>query len=290
MDFIRALTFITEDERWKEKIAMGTAVALISGMLVVVLIGILGIFIMMGYSLRLMENVKRGDQKPLPEWDRWGEDLTRGFKLFIVTAVWMLPALLVALPVVFGSIVAGADSDVVSMFGASVVMLGMCLSFLYGIFVYLVTPAFTVRLMDQEKISDGLRVTDVWEWTRANLGDVIMFLVAFIVASMVISTVGSIAGMVLCFVGLIVTVPLASLVTMLYQYHLMGQLAYKARTGQPYPPRVLVPAPAAAYSAPMGVQPMPETPVTPPPAATAAPDMPPAAPDTTTPGAEEQQG
>lgn len=267
MDFIRALTFITEDERWKEKIAMGTVVALVSGMLTVVLVGFLGIFIIMGYSLRLMQNVQRGDQRPLPEWDQWSEDLSRGFKLFVVTLVWSLPAVLVALPVLFGSVLAAADSDVASVFGASVIMLGMCLSFLYGIFIYLVMPAFTVRFAEAEQISDGLRVSEVWEWTRVRLGDVIMFLVAFIVASMVISTVGSIAGMVLCFVGLIVTIPLATLLTWLYQYHLMGQLAYKARTGQPYPPRVLTPAPAAAYSAYADAQYAP---------AAAAPQAPPA--------------
>ncbi|MBP6440619.1 MAG: hypothetical protein KA259_03355, partial [Caldilineaceae bacterium] len=100
------------------------------------------------------------------------------------------------------------------------------------------------------------------EWTRVRLGDVIMFLVAFIVASMVISTVGSIAGMVLCFVGLIVTIPLATLLTSLYQYHLMGQLAYKAQTGQPYPPRVMMPAPAAAYGSYTG-EPVAPTPAQP---------------------------
>ncbi len=264
MDFIRALTFITEDERWKEKIAMGTVVALISGMLTVVLVGVLGIFIIMGYSLRLMQNVQRGDPKPLPEWDQWSEDLTRGFKLFIVTLVWSLPAVLVSLPVIFGSILASTDSDVAAVFGVSVIMLGACLSMLYAIFLYLVTPAFTVQFAEREQISDGLRVSDVWAWTRVRLGDVIMFLVAFIVASMVISTVGSIAGMVLCFVGLIVTIPLATLLTALYQYHLMGQLAYKARTGQPYPPRVVMPPPAAAYDTYAGMtagQPGPAAPV-----------------------------
>ena len=248
MDYVRALTFITEDPRWKEKIAVGTVVALISGMLTVVLVGILGIFIIMGYSLRLMQNVQRGDPQPLPEWDQWGEDLTRGFKLFLVTLVWSLPALLVSLPIVLGGILTDTGSDFATVLGASAIMLGACLSMLYGIFLYLVTPAFTVLFSEREQISDGLRVSDVWTWTRTRLGDVIMFLVAFVVASLVISTVGSIAGMVLCLVGLIVTIPLATLLTALYQYHLMGQLAYKARTGQPYPARVY--APAAAYGAP----------------------------------------
>lgn len=282
MDFIRALTFITEDERWKEKIAIGTVVALISGMLMSVLIGVLGIFIMMGYTVRLLQNVQRGEQQPLPEWDQWSEDLSRGFKLFVVTFVWSLPAVLVSLPVLFGGIIASADSDVASMFGVSVVLLGMCLAFLYGIFIYLVMPAFTVRFAEHEQISDGLRVSEVWEWTRVRLGDVIMFLVAFIVASLVIGTVGAIAGTVLCIIGLIVTIPLSSLLTMLYQYHLMGQLAYKARTGQPYPARALPPAPMASYGAYPGAQ------AAPPPVPPAAPVQPPAQDARTPAGGDEQ--
>ena len=80
MDIGKALTFVTEDPRWKEKIAIGTAVILISGLLSVILIGILGYFIVAGYTVRLLQNVRDGKSAPLPEWDEWAEDLTRGFR------------------------------------------------------------------------------------------------------------------------------------------------------------------------------------------------------------------
>ena len=38
MDYGKALTFITEDERWKEKIAIGVGVVLLSSVLTIVLI------------------------------------------------------------------------------------------------------------------------------------------------------------------------------------------------------------------------------------------------------------
>ena len=78
---------------------------------------------------------------------------------------------------------------------------------------------------------------------------------------------------ILCIVGLIVTIPLGMLATYLYQYHLIGQLAYKERTGQPYyvPAAPIMPA-APAYQAPA-------QPVAPPPAPPPVPPADPAPPD-----------
>ena len=130
--------------------------------------------------------------------------------------------------------------------------LGNCLLILYGIFYALVTPGFTVWFARTEQISDGLKLTEVWEWTRRNLGTVVLIMIAYIIASIVISTVASIVGTILCIVGLIVTIPLGTLATYLYQYHLIGQLAYKDRTGTPYyvPPAPVAPAAPAAICPP----------------------------------------
>ena len=238
MDYAKALTFLWEDPRWKEKVAIGTGVMLVSGLLMPVLIGFVGILIVMGYCVRVLQNVRDGNQYPLPEWDQWSEDLARGFKLAVVAVVWALPALLLSLPVVLGGVMMGAGDDNGSGFltaiGGLTFGLGNCLIFLYGIFYALVTPGFTVWFARTEQISEGLKLTDVWEWTRRNLGTVVLVMIAYIIASIVISTVASIVGTILCIVGLIVTIPLGTLATYLYQYHLIGQLAYKDRTGTPY--------------------------------------------------------
>ena len=114
-----------------------------------------------------------------------------------------------------------------------------------------------------------MKLTDVWEWTRRNLGSVVLVMIAYLIASIVISTVASIVGTILCIVGLIVTIPLGMLATYLYQYHLIGQLAYKDRTGTPY----FVPAAPAAY-APPPAAPAPAPPPVEPPAAPVQPDAP----------------
>ena len=98
MDIGRALTYFSEDERWVEKTAIGTGLLLISSLLLVALIGVLGYFILFGYLVRLLQNVRDDVHPVLPEWDRWGDDLVRGVKLVCVYVVWALPILLVSVP------------------------------------------------------------------------------------------------------------------------------------------------------------------------------------------------
>lgn len=273
MDYAKALTYLWEDPRWKEKLTIGTAVMLLSMILMPVLIGLVGIFIVMGYGVRVLQNVRDGNQYPLPEWDQWGEDLTRGFKLFVVSLVWALPGLLLSIPILFGGIMMGAGEDngagFFSAIGALSFGVGYCLVFLFGIFYTLVTPGFTVWFARNEQISEGFKLTEVWQWTRRNLGSVIIVVIAYLVASFVITTVASVVGMILCLIGLIVTVPLGMLATYLYQYHLMGQLAYKDRMGAPYyvPPQppVAPASPAAPITPAAPVAPVePATQVEPP--------------------------
>lgn len=281
MDYAKALTFLWEDPRWKEKLAIGTGVVLVSMILMPVLIGIVGILIVMGYGVRVLQNVRDGNQYPLPEWDQWSEDLARGFKLGVVSLVWALPAVLLSLPIVLGGVMMGAGEEngagFLTAVGGLTFGLGNCLAMLFAIFYTLVTPGFTVWFARSEQISDGLKLTEIWEWTRRNLGTVVLIAIAYIIASIIISTVASIVGVVLCIVGLVVTIPLGTLATYLYQYHLIGQLAYKDRTGAPYyvppasvAPAPMSPAPSAAYAAPP-----PVTPAAPPaPAAPETPDAP----------------
>ena len=267
MDYAKALTFLWEDPRWKEKLTIGTVVMLLSMALSPVLIGLVGILIVLGYGVRLMQNVRDGNQFPLPEWDRWSDDLSRGFKLFVVSLVWVLPALLLSIPIVMGGVMMGFGDENGSGFltgvGGLTFGLGYCLVILFSIFYTLVTPGFTVWFARNEQISDGLKLTEVWEWTRRNLGSVILVMIAYLVASFIITTVASLVGVLLCIVGLIVTVPLGTLATYLYQYHLIGQLAYKDRTGTAYYTPAAPVAPVAPYTSATPA-PAPDAPVTPP--------------------------
>ncbi|MBK8797433.1 MAG: hypothetical protein IPM07_14260 [Anaerolineales bacterium] len=87
-------------------------------------------------------------------------------------------------------------------------------------------------------------------------------MLAYLVASFVIGTVAGIVGVLLCLVGLIITLPLATFVTYVYQFNLLGQIAFKDSTGRSYyQPPMMTPAPPVA---PAPSAPPVEPPVAPP--------------------------
>jgi hypothetical protein len=224
MDIGRGLTFITEDPRWKEKIAIGTGVMLVSTLLSMVFIGVIGILLVMGYGVRLLQNVRDGHTYPLPEWDQWSEDLIRGAKLVVVLLVYALPSILISIPLALGS--AMADGRGAAEFvGTTLAICSGCLLALYSIFLYLIMPGFTIAYARDETISSGLQIREIWQWTQANIGQVVIVTLVVLVANIVIYLAALITGFLLICIGLIVTIPLGALVILLFQYHLYGQLA-----------------------------------------------------------------
>ena len=232
MDIGRALTYFSEDDRWVEKTAIGTGLLLISTLLLVALIGVLGYFILFGYLVRLLQNVRDDVHPVLPEWDRWGDDLVRGVKLACVYLVWALPIFFASVPMfIIGAVISEnvpyGDEDI----GAIFILCSLCLQFLVGIVFLVFQPGFTIAFARNETIKDGLQVSEIWDWTRHNIGNVAIVAILTVIASMIITTVGSIVGLILCVIGAVVTVPLSQLIIYYFQSHLYGQLARVAGEG-----------------------------------------------------------
>lgn len=225
MDIAKALTFITEDARWVEKLAIGVGILVFSTLLTPMLIGLLGFFIIAGYSIRLLQNVRDGQPNPLPEWNQWSEDFVRGFKIAVVTLLWALPIAVVVVPVGIGAALADSGREAAEVFGSLIIFGGVCLSMIYGLIVTFLTPGFTIAFARDEEIRSGLQLTEIWRWTQQNLGQVVLSGVIYLAASFALSLVAMLTGVLLCGIGLIVTIPLSILATMLFQHHLYGQLA-----------------------------------------------------------------
>ncbi len=223
MDIARALTFFTEEDRWIEKTTIGTLVLLVSSLLSVVLVGVVGFFILTGYGVRLMRNVQQKTRPVLPEWDQWGEDLTRGFKLFLVMLLWSLPIIVAVIPTVFGAMLAdsGGGGEII---GGILLLCGSCVTILYALFLMLIQPGITIAFARNEQISDAFQFTAIWQWTRDQIGNVLMVAIVYVVGSLIISTVAGIVGMILCGIGLLITIPLGVVISTYFQYHLYGQL------------------------------------------------------------------
>ncbi len=231
MEISKSISFITEDPRWQQKLMIGTGVIIASTVFSFVVIGIIGFIIFAGYCLRLLQNVRDGQTYPLPEWDQWGEDLARGFKLVVATIVWSLPMIILIIPTIIGGAMTDSRSDGAQFVGAMLLICGNCLVLLYGLILAVATPGISIAIAKDEQITSGLQFREIIAWTRANIGQVLVVTLVYIAASIALSLIGSIVGTLLCLVGLIITLPLATLLTGLFQYHLYGQLAY----AHPYP-------------------------------------------------------
>ena len=225
MDIAKALTFITEDERWLEKLAIGVGIVLISSFLAPLLIGLLGFFIVAGYAIRLLQNVRDGQPRPLPEWNQWSEDFVRGLKIAIVTLIWALPLFVVVVPMGVGVALADSGREAAEIFGGLILFGSLSLTVLYGLVVALLTPGFTIAFARDEEIRSGLQLTEIWQWTQQHLGQLLLIGIVYLAASFALGITAMLAGLLLCGVGLIVTMPLSTLVIMLFQHHLYGQLA-----------------------------------------------------------------
>lgn len=254
MNIGKSFTFVFEDPRWVTKIGIGALVLIISGLLSPILIGILGYFIVAGYGLEVLRNVRRGDLFPLPEWkDRWGEWLVLGVKAAVAIFVWSLPAIVISIPMAFGF--ALMDNNSAAALGGLLAACFSCLLFVWVLIVLLATPAIYIRIAETEDLTSAFQFGRILSFTREHIGEVIIATIMYVIASLVISLVGGLVGVILCLVGLIVTVPAAQFITIMVQSHLYGQIGLGAKSWQTsIVPEEYIPEPPAApsvYDAPV---------------------------------------
>ena len=278
MNIGKSFTYIFDDPRWLNKILIGTLVLIISSLLSTILIGILGYFIIMGYALEVLRNVRRGDRYPLPEWkDRWGEWLVLGVKLTVALLVWALPAILIGLFMIVPAAMMDSNDTLATIGSLGFACLG-CLIFLWSVVVLLVSPRIYIRIAETEQISSDFQFGDILRFTREHIGDVIIVTIVYFLAAMVVSFLGSLIGALLCLIGLIITVPAAQLITMLIQSHLYAQVGIDKAVLQSWAYGLPEPQPSQAVTpvAPAPTQAV--TPVAPAPVVDMAPQVEPQPP------------
>jgi hypothetical protein len=86
------------------------------------------------------------------------------------------------------------------------------------------TPAIYARLAVSDRFAAAFELGRIWEYTRDNLGNVIIAILLVWLAGIIAFVLGTMGFMLLC-VGAMLTIPLASLWQYLVQAHLFGQIA-----------------------------------------------------------------
>lgn len=223
MDIGKSFSYIFEDKDWLSKVLIGSLIFLISLILTPILIGFLGFAILGGYGLEVLSNVRRGHDEPLPEWrDKWGEWLVLGLKLAVVLFIWALPVLVLAIPFAIGAGLAGQQGS--EAIGAILALCFGCLGILWGAVIIVAQPAIYIRLAETGSISAGLQIKDIIDFTRDNIGEVLIAIIVYLLVSTIVPLIATLVGTLLCGVGLILTVPAATVFTTLIQSHLYGQI------------------------------------------------------------------
>jgi len=224
MDIGKSFGFVFEDEKWIEKVLIGGLVGLIP---------LIGSFLVIGYVVQLIRNVRNGDSHPLPEWTEWGELLADGFKLFIVFFVWALPLIVLFMLAFIPAAMAGdaSSGDASSIAGLFATCFG-CIAFLYAIVLSLASPAILIKFAETKEIGSGFNISEILGFTKSHIGEIILV----VIVSWLVGLLASIVGTILCLIGLLFTGFWSNLVIS----HMMAQIGLNDTST----PDLLQPAPS----------------------------------------------
>jgi hypothetical protein len=199
VDFGRCFTFVIEDPDWVKKVLIGGLFTLASAVLI-------GTFFVAGYWSRVVKNVAAGAPRPLPEWDDLGGIFSDGLGIVGLYVVYFLglgiAVGLLACPfgLIFGGLAGLSHSDAGEAIATAVSGLGFVVFYglfaLLGLLLGILFPAAAVRVVFKGDLTAGFDVGAILGFLRQNLGNYLLSVVVFILASFLAQF-----GVVLCCVG-----------------------------------------------------------------------------------------
>ena len=205
MNYSRAFSYVFEDKNWLSKL-------LIAGL--ISLIPIIGQFYLLGWMVEIIRRVRAGRTDILPT-THFAYFLTLGLKAFVVCLIYSLPLIFVTgiVSVVRGN--SSYEGSSVTIVVTNYGFLGSMISLLVQIAVAFFSTYGFIKLAETDQIGACLNIKDGFNTIKENL-------TAFIIVELLSLLAGIIssAGLILCFIGIIFTMPYGTAIT----GHLLGQL------------------------------------------------------------------
>jgi hypothetical protein len=239
MDIGRAVGFVFEDEQWVSKLLLGAALSLVP---------LFGGIALTGYAIAVLRNVRAAKARPLPAWDELGQHLSDGLVFWVITLIYSVPLLILACSIAVAWILpafAGENQDltVFLVSAAGIVTVGLgCLTLLYAILVWLLTPVLRIRYAETGNLASCLRFGEVFRFLFHNIGVVL-------IAQVLVWLPGlAITGILGTIIGALVVVPIcgwavaavlglgmlpAGVWLMVFSSHLYGQIGQHSATVKP---------------------------------------------------------
>ena len=208
MDIGLAFSFPFQDKDWVKKLILAS---------VILLIPVLGIIVVLGWTLAITRNVIQGEAEPLADWSDFAGFLTLGFKGFLVSLVYALPIIVISIP--FGIFAGLVDDQSAEALIAFVSICFSCFSILYGVILAFIYPAAMGELAANDDLGAALNPARIFGLIRKAPNVYILTFLATIGAGFL-----SGLGVLLCFVGVLFTSAYAYAV----YGHLFGQAYLEA--------------------------------------------------------------
>lgn len=199
-DFARPFTHLFEDPNWARKTAVGALLSLVPILNLAVL----------GYEVRIIRNVNRGTERPLPDWDALDAYFVDGLKLAIARIVLSLPALVLFLLGLASALAAstGAQQDAPAraMWGVAGAIAGFGLGILFALGVSLLMFAVTVNYARRGALSACF---DLREPFRLVLNNPVPYVLAWLTVLLAGWAYGALASLLLMIpcVGWVLLIP-----------------------------------------------------------------------------------
>ncbi|MBI5712782.1 MAG: DUF4013 domain-containing protein [Chloroflexi bacterium] len=228
MEYGKAFTFAMEDPDWIKKLGIAAAIVFVAivGSVFLLIPTIAGLLLLSGYAVEIARRVINNEAKPLPEWTDFGNLFKNGLFLAIALFVYSLPSILLSVCAQSNSFLpamlrGNVDRDIVEMAQTVTGVLALCCScvqFIYSIFIGMLTPAVAGQVASKGTIGAAFDFKAVFGHLRAQP---VVYLLVFLITA-VAGFVLALVGMIVCGIGLFVTLPFATFVNA----HLWGQ-AYR---------------------------------------------------------------
>lgn len=206
MDIGRSISYVFQDPGWLVKVLVGGLLTLIP---------IFGWFVVLGYWIRIAQNVSNGYDVPLPEWNDFGGDFIRGIKAWVAVVVWAIPFIIIFacawIPV---TILGSSSNGAASALGVLVGFGGFAIDTIIGIAIAFITPVIVGRVVQSDSVSAAFNYNMIINDARQNPVPLLIIVGMSIVLRFVASF-----GIILCFVGYFFT----SFLSFVMLSHLYGQ-------------------------------------------------------------------
>jgi hypothetical protein len=215
-----AFSFVFRDRDWPVKIFIGALFTFLS-------IFLIGIPVVYGYLIELLQRVRRNEPVPLPEWKDPGIKFITGFKYLVTLGVYTIPAALVVLSLVFLlflTMPAFCCQSACSIASLTYLPLIICFVVLYSLALYLLLPFIAIRFAVRERIGDGLALPAIFRLFRTYAGESVLLLLLMIATS-----IGAAFGVLFFIVGVFATSFYGHCVI----FHCYGQIAASIESSIP---------------------------------------------------------